>query len=123
MGEVGLICDDGLLRQAITNLLQNAIDALGESKTKNKQIYIELLQNDHHITIKMTDNGPGLPEDKIADLTEPYVTLRENGTGLGLAIVNKIIEDHSGELVLGNATDEDDLKGAVVQLIFQRPSA
>ena len=123
MGEVGLICDDGLLRQAITNLLQNAIDALVETNIKNKQINIELLQNDHHITVKISDNGPGLPEDKIDDLTKPYVTLRENGTGLGLAIVNKIIEDHSGELTLGNATDGDNLNGAVVQLIFQRPSS
>ena len=74
-------------------------------------------------TIKISDNGPGLPEDKIDDLTKPYVTFREKGTGLGLAIVNKIIEDHSGELRLGNAGQDDDLDGAVIQLIFQRPSA
>ena len=122
-GEMALICDDGLLRQAITNLLQNAIDAMVEAGVKNKSIHIELLQNDHHITIKISDNGPGLPEDKIDDLTKPYVTFREKGTGLGLAIVNKIIEDHSGKLRLGNAGHDDDLDGAVIQLIFQRPSA
>ena len=121
--ELPLICDDGLLRQAITNLLQNAIDAMDEAQSENKKINIELSQNDHHINVMISDNGPGLPDVNINDLTKPYVTHRDKGTGLGLAIVNKIIEDHSGELILRNTTKNDELSGAVAHLIFQQPSA
>ena len=125
--DISMICDDGLMRQAITNLLQNAIDALNErsnnADAEKKQICIEITQNSDHIFIKINDNGPGLPEDNIGDLTKPYVTFREKGTGLGLAIVQKIIEDHSGELMLKNATEHDNLKGAVVALSFPKPSA
>ncbi len=49
------------------------------------------------VTIAVTDNGIGLPQDR-ERIVEPYVTTREKGTGLGLAIVNKIVEEHGGEM-------------------------
>ena len=113
-----MVGDDGLLRQAITNLFQNAIDAMNEADIDDKKINIELLQTEHHILVKISDNGPGLPKDNIDTLTQPYITHREKGTGLGLAIVAKIIEDHSGVLALGNAGDDDALNGAVIELQF-----
>ena len=51
-------------------------------------------------------------------LTEPYMTTRAKGTGLGLAIVKKIMEDHGGQLLLGNGDGPDDLRGAKAQMIF-----
>jgi two-component system nitrogen regulation sensor histidine kinase NtrY len=54
------------------------------------------------LEITITDNGKGLPSENRDRLTEPYVTTRAKGTGLGLAIVKKIIEDHKGELQLGD---------------------
>ena len=71
------------------------------------------------MTIKISDNGIGLPEDR-ARLFEPYVTTRGEGTGLGLPIVKKIIEEHGGTLSL---TDADPFAGhthvgacAIIQL-------
>ena len=52
---------------------------------------------------RVTDNGVGLPPEHRHRLTEPYVTTRAKGTGLGLAIVRKIMEDHGGEITLGDA--------------------
>ena len=49
------------------------------------------------VTIRICDNGVGLPEDR-ARLFEPYVTLKQGGTGLGLAIVKHIVERHRGKL-------------------------
>ncbi len=61
------------------------------------------------------DNGIGLPDKDRDRLTEPYVTTREKGTGLGLAIVKRILEDHGGQLILGDARG---LCGARVVLSF-----
>lgn len=108
------ICDAGLVRQALTNLLQNAKDSLDEHRTATPTIRIKLQSEDDMMAIIVTDNGPGFPEMDFEKLIEPYVTTRQKGTGLGLAIVNKIMEDHSGTMHLGNA----DNGGALVCLKF-----
>ena len=73
------------------------------------------MQDGAGLTFSIEDNGVGLPARDRDRLTEPYVTTREKGTGLGLAIVKRILEDHGGELALGDASD---LPGASVTLIF-----
>ncbi len=115
-----LVCDAGLLRQAITNLLRNSIDALVESGTIAPMIMINLDEDDENIYLTIADNGPGLPGANLADLTQPYVTHREKGTGLGLAIVAKVVEDHDGILHLGNGEPDDLLTGAKISLIFPK---
>jgi len=100
--------DQQLIRQALNNLLQNAIDSMdihNESNAddaKKPQISIVLGQHKDDLFIAISDNGPGFPKDKdVSSLLEPYVTHKEKGTGLGLAIVKKIMDDHKGELTLG----------------------
>ncbi|MDB2390102.1 PAS domain-containing sensor histidine kinase [Alphaproteobacteria bacterium] len=109
-----ILGDAGLLRQAITNLLQNAKDSLREHNVATPQIYISMNYSDGEIAVKIRDNGPGFPDMNLDDLLEPYVTTREKGTGLGLAIVSKIVQDHNGTLALKN----DDDGGAEVVLTF-----
>ena len=98
------LCDGRQVGQALTNLLQNAADALSEHGTAGeeaRQIWVLLRQtDDRQIEIAVEDNGPGLPGELKDRLTEPYVTTREKGTGLGLAIVKKIMEDHGGDLLI-----------------------
>ena len=108
------LCDPGLVRQALTNLLQNAIDSLDDHHVEMPQIDLGLATDQAGIRLTVTDNGPGFPEMDLAKLLEPYVTTRQTGTGLGLAIVSKIMEDHGGELQLGRAASG----GAVVTLLF-----
>jgi two-component system, NtrC family, nitrogen regulation sensor histidine kinase NtrY len=58
------------------------------------------------VAIRVEDDGLGLPHGEERErLTEPYVTHKPKGTGLGLAIVKKIMEDHGGRVVLGDATE------------------
>ena len=52
--------------------------------------------NDIELVVK--DNGPGIPEDMIGKLFEPYVTTKDKGSGLGLAIVKRIVEEHGGAI-------------------------
>ena len=70
----------------------------------------------------IVDNGIGLPAEGRDRLTDPYVTNRKKGTGLGLAIVKKIVEQHGGELVLGDAPAASGLDGAQVVLKLPRPA-
>ena len=100
--------DATLINQALTNILKNAGESIEQrmrtSSTSNEDGIIEvLLQNSSDsVVVKISDNGVGLPQDRLR-LFEPYVTTREKGTGLGLAIVKKIIEEHGGTLKLNDS--------------------
>ena len=114
---LSLTCDDGMIRQVITNLVQNAVDALHEGRVKKGQIHVEISGGADNITLTVRDNGPGLPLDDHRDLTAPYITNREKGTGLGLAIVRKIVEDHYGSLILANGS-KGKFPGAEITITF-----
>ncbi len=115
-------CDRGQISQALTNLMQNAADAIeGRRETGDAtpgRIKVELYEDGDRVVLVVEDNGKGLPNEERARLTEPYVTTRKKGTGLGLAIVKKIMEEHRGRLVLEDAPQG----GARVSLIFPRYS-
>jgi two-component system nitrogen regulation sensor histidine kinase NtrY len=110
-------CDESLLSQAMLNILKNAAESLEPSIQAGKkgQIDISLSTEDKVVIVRIADNGPGFPVDKLSSLTEPYVTTRAKGTGLGLAIVKKTIEEHRGKLTLHN---NDESGGAVATLRF-----
>jgi two-component system nitrogen regulation sensor histidine kinase NtrY len=95
-------CDRRLIGQAITNLLQNAVDAVG-MRAGAHQVRLHVYRDGADAVISVTDDGVGLPETDRARLAEPYVTHKPKGTGLGLAIVRKIMEDHGGRLELDAA--------------------
>lgn len=102
------LCDRRMLRQALTNLLQNAADAVvmrGDDPAHPGRIEISVHDLNGEVRISVADNGVGLPEQDRDRLTEPYVTHKPKGTGLGLAIVKKIMEDHGGRLALDDRTD------------------
>lgn len=108
-------CDRRQIGQALTNLLQNAADAIamtgrapvglgGGTEEGSAQragvIGVEVALNEDVAQIMITDDGVGLPTEDRDRLTEPYVTHKPKGTGLGLAIVRKIMEDHEGTVQL-----------------------
>nr|WP_321252646.1 ATP-binding protein [uncultured Ruegeria sp.] len=98
--------DQDQILQVILNLLKNASEAAGpEGGTIRLRTYFEhsfrLRRNDGSghslpLQIEIIDDGPGLPEDILSDIFDPFVSGRENGTGLGLALVSKIVSDHDG---------------------------
>ena len=108
--------DAGLLSQAFTNLLQNAVDAIvgreGDGLASG-WISLHLVESDNNASIVIEDNGRGLPVRERDRLTEPYVTTRSKGTGLGLAIVARIVEQHGGTLRL---SDRDGQMGARITI-------
>jgi len=116
-------CDRRLLGQALTNLLQNAADAVAmrHDRAGGGAISLSVRADAEEVRIAVADDGVGLPEQDRGRLTEPYVTHKPKGTGLGLAIVKKIMEDHGGRVTLD---DRPDGQGAVAVLILPlRPAA
>ncbi|MHC4180287.1 MAG: sensor histidine kinase, partial [Planctomycetota bacterium] len=120
---VPLNCDSHQIGRALTNLLQNSIDAIHQRQSGGSEdvppgkVTISLAEGDGERSVVIEDNGVGLPREERERLTEPYVTTRSGGTGLGLAIVRKIMEDHGGTLQL-----EDVWKGgARAILVFPSP--
>ena len=112
-------CDRRLLGQAVTNLLQNAADAVamrprGAGEPVGR-IVVRVAVEAGLVAIEVRDDGVGLPSADRDRLTEPYVTHKVKGTGLGLAIVKKIMEDHGGRVELD---DRADGPGAVVMLLL-----
>ena len=88
--------DEQLLRQALFNLLLNAVQAVAPGG----QIEIALTAGDaREATLEVRDDGPGVPAGQRAAIFKPYVTMKPKGVGLGLAIVQQIVSAHGWEIV------------------------
>ncbi|MFT4013804.1 MAG: PAS domain-containing sensor histidine kinase [Paracoccus sp. (in: a-proteobacteria)] len=113
--------DEGMMRQVFTNLLKNAGEAIEEFCQNpdpgwQPQVRVQMVLAPDAVTIRITDNGTGLPEDR-SRLFEPYVTMKPGGTGLGLPIVKKIVEEHGGSFTL---TDAPNQRGAMAEIRLPR---
>jgi len=121
-------CDRGLIGQCLTNLLQNAADAIDARRetlvdeAPDGRIRVSLAIGKRFFSATVTDNGVGLPKEGRDRLTDPYVTNRKKGSGLGLAIVKKIVEQHGGELTLSDAPETSGFDGAQVALRLPKPT-
>lgn len=116
--------DATMISQALTNLIKNAGEALESVEDREEfqpEVRVEAEVGPETVTLRISDNGPGLPPDR-ARLFEPYVTTREKGTGLGLPIVKKIIEEHGGALSLTDAAvfDGNTHAGAMAEIRLPR---
>jgi len=117
----GITGDQQLIRQALTNLVKNALEAVADVPAP--KVGVHLVRADGGVWLCVLDNGPGIPAGRRDAVLEPYVTTKTKGTGLGLAIVKKIIEDHGGRLSMDDPTPlPDDMAslyaGAHINLFF-----
>ncbi|MGD0675967.1 MAG: ATP-binding protein [Polyangiaceae bacterium] len=84
--------------QVLTNLVQNAIEAVeGMGRTGHVTVIVGT-EGKEHVAASVLDNGPGVAPQIADRLFEPYATTKANGTGLGLAIAQRIAIEHGGEL-------------------------
>ncbi|MDD3625856.1 MAG: HAMP domain-containing sensor histidine kinase [bacterium] len=86
--------DTDKIKRAITNVIQNSIDAMNE----NGLLRVSITDYGTEILIEIADTGKGIGSEDVNKLFEPFFTTKEKGTGLGLAIVKKIIEQHGGKI-------------------------
>jgi len=102
--EIIIQADESKLRRAISNLINNAVDALHDHKIVKGYINISAQIENGFVSLSLSDNGPGIPAEIINTLFDPFVTkCKTGGTGLGLAIVKQYIESHGGTIAVKNA--------------------
>jgi nitrogen fixation/metabolism regulation signal transduction histidine kinase len=101
--------------QILTNLVQNAFDAVKD--VPGGAVSITTDTDGHYVTFSVADNGPGIAPEIAARLFEPYATTKgAGGTGLGLAIAQRIALEHNGELsYIGRSANG---RGAVFRLLL-----
>lgn len=94
--------DAGLLKQALLNLMINAVQAM--EAAPRRELLIRLERDRHgpvpEARIHVIDTGPGIPQERRATLFLPYSSSRPGGTGLGLATTRRILEEHGGRVTL-----------------------
>jgi signal transduction histidine kinase len=88
----------GELNQVWTNLIDNAIFALG----RKGRITLVTRQDGGNVTVKVIDDGPGIPAEIQTRIFDPFFTTKKvgEGTGIGLDIVNRIVKGHDGTISL-----------------------
>lgn len=98
---VGLtvMVDRGLLRQAVVNIVKNALEAVaGKADAK---VYVLASISEERLFISVSDNGPGIDSSASSMLFQPFFTTKPSGTGIGLCLSRQIAMLHGGNLTVG----------------------
>lgn len=111
-----IAADPDRLRQALHNLIKNALEAGAAEAYPTVSIESECISEaaGQYVEVRVRDSGSGFPENILEHVFEPYVTTKPEGSGLGLAIVKKIVEEHGGTVWAAN----DPQGGASVTMRF-----
>jgi signal transduction histidine kinase len=104
-GEFGTVDgDEVLLRQAIANLLRNAVEACaGMPVPPQIAVRGHVDRSRHTVRVVVMDNGPGVDPALREKVFHPFFTTKGRGTGLGLALVQKIVVTHDGRIALSSS--------------------
>jgi len=90
--------DRSLLRQALHNLVANALEAA----PRGGRVRVQTDADAEAVVVRVTDDGPGVAAEVAARLGEPFVTTKTRGTGLGLSIARQILHEHGGDVTWRN---------------------
>ncbi len=106
--------DPEQIHRVLVNLLRNAREAIQATQPQGAgAIVVSAMREEGRVTLRITDNGPGLPPRALANLFQPFAgSARPGGTGLGLAISRELAQTNGGELALAHTSPE----GAVFEL-------
>ncbi len=109
---VALTGDEDLLHRVVTNLILNAVQAAVPGRKTQVQIEVrpgwaecppdemDLMEG---VLLKVTDSGPGIPQEDLKRIFDPFFSRRRGGTGLGLAIVHRAIQEHHGNILVSSS--------------------
>jgi signal transduction histidine kinase len=109
--------DESLCEQAFLNLVQNAYEAMQDDAhggTLRVEVRPTTLNDTEGVELRLSDTGPGVPNELREEIFNPFVTTKKTGVGLGLSIVSKIVDGHHGSIHVENAPGG----GAVFTVFF-----
>jgi signal transduction histidine kinase len=92
--------DERQLRQALINLLMNALEAMGPRGRLTVTSSTMEMNGAPHLRLTISDTGSGISPEHLARLFSPFFTTKKEGTGIGLAITRRIIHDHHGAITV-----------------------
>jgi signal transduction histidine kinase len=88
--------DFGQIKQALVNLVKNAVQAM----TKGGTLLLQTGEGPDGVWVSVSDTGGGIPQEQLNQIFEPFFTTKKKGTGLGLMIVQRIVREHGGRIEL-----------------------
>jgi two-component system nitrogen regulation sensor histidine kinase NtrY len=103
--------DPQLLDQLLVNIVKNAIDAMHSTNDKILQLSAQLDYG--RVIIRISDSGPGVPDDELDQVFIPFFTTKREGSGIGLSLSRQIMTSHGGEIAIKRRDDR-----TVVNLVF-----
>jgi signal transduction histidine kinase len=109
-GPETVLVDGFQLKQALLNLVLNALQATGA----HGRVFIRTWGEERGFVIAVCDDGEGMPPEVKEKMFTPFFTTREGGTGLGLPLVRRIVEQHGGSVEVSSTLGE----GTTVRLVF-----
>jgi PAS domain S-box-containing protein len=93
LDDVSIMCDEVLMRQALSNLIQNAIESM-----QDEGALAVVSKSGRGLQISIRDTGSGIPAAGMKKIFLPFYTTKDSGMGLGLALVHKIVTSHGGRI-------------------------
>ena len=105
-GSIQVRADERMLRQAILNLLRNAVQAIADGNAKRQVVVRCSNQRDAEGTewavVEIEDSGEGIPASDLQKIFIPFFTTKEKGHGIGLALAHRVVTEHGGTLTAAN---------------------
>jgi polar amino acid transport system substrate-binding protein len=89
-----VLADPSQLRQVLLNVLLNSLEAMESGGV----VRIGAERQNGHVTIAVSDTGPGIPKADLSRVFDPFFTTKPHGTGLGLSVVHRIVSEHQGRV-------------------------
>jgi signal transduction histidine kinase len=93
IADVSCAVDEVLMRQALTNLVQNAVEAMTDGGTLTVHLW-----TNRNVNIVIKDTGPGILPEHLKKIFLPFFTTKDRGVGMGLALTHKVITAHGGRI-------------------------
>lgn len=104
--DLELFADQNLISQVLINLLKNALEA-NENNADARITILVGTDIDNRPELCVTDNGPGISEEKLEEIFVPFFTTKEKGSGIGLSISKQIMKVHGGNLKVRSVPDKE----------------
>jgi len=92
--------DPTMIEEVVLNMITNSAEAM-KGRSGEKLIEVASDADDHHVIIRISDSGPGVPAALRKKIFEPFYTTKKSGTGIGLSLCSRIVKDHGGSISVG----------------------